>query len=80
MLACFFAQIHTGCIFLECLIFVTGFRTALIKSNFDIRAALDTLVEITACFTEKKFVNVKPTPWLMLLLVLGKSRVKQNSC
>ena len=21
-----------------------------------------------------------PTPWLMLLLVLGKSRVKQNSC
>ena len=59
MLACFFAQIHTGCIFLECLIFVTGFRTALIKSNFDIRAALDTLVEITACFTEKEFLNVK---------------------
>ena len=59
MLASFFAQIHTGCIFLECLIFVTGFRTALIKSNFDIRAALDTLVEITACFTEKEFVNVK---------------------
>ena len=59
MLACFFAQIHTGCIFLECLRFVTGFRTALIKSNFDIRAALDTLVEITACFTEKEFLNVK---------------------
>ena len=25
-------------------------------------------------------VQNTPTPWLTLLLVLGKSRVKQNSC
>ena len=29
---------------------------------------------------EKSKVAFTPTPWLTLLLVLGKSRVKQNSC
>ena len=28
----------------------------------------------------QKFKLGTPTPWLTLLLVLGKSRVKQNSC
>ena len=29
---------------------------------------------------ENELIEITPTPWLTLLLVLGKSRVKQNSC
>ena len=30
--------------------------------------------------TNHQKIENTPTPWLTLLLVLGKSRVKQNSC
>ena len=37
-------------------------------------------ISTTCSEDQSKSNNYTPTPWLTLLLVLGKSRVRQNSC